>query len=64
MGFWEALGDLQYDTNGDNYISIEEAFTEGSQRMKTKMKDRPDEVNPQYISIGICKDKQNKFLYK
>jgi len=63
-GFWNALGNLQYDLNHDNFVSVEEAFSEGSRRMKIEMEDRQEEANMQYISIGTCKKRQNRFLYE
>ncbi len=47
-GFWGAIGDSQYDTNGDGNVNALEAYNEGMKRHKSELGDRPEDANGQF----------------
>jgi hypothetical protein len=59
IGFWEAVGNNQYDANGDGKVDVREAYDEGMRRLKLKLSHRLDETNGQYSLVGTCRTNQS-----
>ena len=47
-GFWEAVGNGQYDINGDGNVNALEAYNEGMKRMKLELSNTPENTNGQF----------------